>query len=143
MASPYGSSTGPDGTLTKPDKGGHTADEGGTEGRRRALRKKVVLASGRPTQGVMPLAKELRLDEYSGYILSFNGGRIINCKTGETVFARSLPVSANKKIIGLAEDIRWTSSHMRAAGSFPQIRSPRTESWRAGSTGWSSGSRRT
>ena len=56
--------------------------------------KKVVLASGRPTQGVMPLAKELRLDEYSGYILSFNGGRIINCKTGETVFARSLPVSA-------------------------------------------------
>ena len=66
--------------------------------------KKVVLASGRPTQGVMPLAKELRLDEYSGYILSFNGGRIINCKTGETVFARSLPVSANKKIIGLAEE---------------------------------------
>ena len=26
--------------------------------------KKVVLASGRPTQGVMPLAKELRLEEY-------------------------------------------------------------------------------
>ena len=71
--------------------------------------KKVVLASGRPTQGVMPLAKELRLEEYSGYILSFNGGRIINCKTGETVFARSLPVSANKKIIGLAEEIRWIS----------------------------------
>ena len=66
--------------------------------------KKVVLASGRPTQGVMPLAKELCLDGYSGYILSFNGGRIINCKTGETVFARSLPVSANKKIIGLAEE---------------------------------------
>ena len=66
--------------------------------------KKIVLASGRPTQGVMPLAKELRLDEYSGYILSFNGGRIINCKTGETVFARSLPVSANKKIIGLARE---------------------------------------
>ena len=66
--------------------------------------KKVVLASGRPTQGVIPLAKELRLEEYSGYILSFNGGRIINCKTGETVFARSLPVSANKKIIGLAEE---------------------------------------
>ena len=66
--------------------------------------KKVVLASGRPTQGVIPLAKELRLEEYSGYILSFNGGRIINCKTGETVFARSLPVSANKKIVGLAEE---------------------------------------
>jgi len=37
-------------------------------------------------------------------LLGAYGGRIINCKTGETVFARSLPVSANKKIIGLAEE---------------------------------------
>lgn len=64
--------------------------------------KKIVLASGRPTNGVMPLAKELHLYDYSGYILSFNGGWIINCRTEETVFARSLPVSSNEKIIGLA-----------------------------------------
>ena len=31
--------------------------------------KKIVLASGRPTQGVMPLAKELELDRYGSYIL--------------------------------------------------------------------------
>ena len=37
--------------------------------------KKIVLASGRPTQGVMPLAKELELDRYGSYILSYNGGR--------------------------------------------------------------------
>ncbi len=86
--------------------------------------KKVVLASGRPTQGVMPLAKELRLDEYSGYILSFNGGRIINCKTGRPCLrdlCRFLPI---RRSSGLRRNIRWTSSHMRAAGSFPQIRSP-------------------
>ena len=52
----------------------------------------IVLASGRPTYGVMPLAKELGLTEEGGYILSFNGGRIIECKTGETVFAKELPV---------------------------------------------------
>ena len=49
--------------------------------------KKVVLASGRPTQGVMPLAEELDLKAYGGFILSYNGGMITNCKTGETVFS--------------------------------------------------------
>ena len=45
--------------------------------------KKIVLASGRPTPGVLPLARELELAKYGSYILSFNGGRITNCKTGE------------------------------------------------------------
>jgi len=47
--------------------------------------KKVVLASGRPTPGVVSLAKELHLGDYGSYILSFNGGKIINCSTGEAV----------------------------------------------------------
>lgn len=64
----------------------------------------IVLASGRPTYGIMPLAKELKLDQSGGYILSFNGGRIIDCKTKETVFARELPVSSNQKIIRLAKE---------------------------------------
>ena len=38
--------------------------------------KKVVLASGRPTKGVVPLAEQLHLEDYGSYILSFNGGRI-------------------------------------------------------------------
>ena len=33
----------------------------------------VVLASGRPTAGIEPLAEELKLKENGGYILSFNG----------------------------------------------------------------------
>ena len=70
--------------------------------------KKIVLASGRPTDGVMPLARELRLEKYGSYILSFNGGMITNCRTGEAVFSRLLPVEANAKIIGLAEEERVT-----------------------------------
>ena len=66
----------------------------------------VVLASGRPTYGVMPLARELELEKYGGYILSFNGGIIINCKTMEIKFSRMLPVEANRKIIGLAREHR-------------------------------------
>ncbi len=64
----------------------------------------VVLASGRPTYGVMPLAEELHLEDYGGYILSFNGGIIMNCKTKEVVFSRQLPAEANSKIIDLAQE---------------------------------------
>ena len=36
--------------------------------------------------------------------MSFNGGRIIECRSGETVFAKELPVASNKKIIALAKE---------------------------------------
>lgn len=55
------------------------------------LGKHVVLASGRPTPGVLPLAKEINSAAYGGYILSFNGGRIINCRTKEIIYNKILP----------------------------------------------------
>lgn len=53
--------------------------------------KKVVLASGRPTVGVVPLAEELHLDKYGSYILSYNGGCITDCRTGELLYNKMLP----------------------------------------------------
>ncbi|WP_155941819.1 Cof-type HAD-IIB family hydrolase [Prevotella sp. AGR2160] len=50
----------------------------------------VVLASGRPTYGIMPLAKQLKLSKYDGYILAYNGGKITRPKTGEVIFNQSL-----------------------------------------------------
>lgn len=50
----------------------------------------VVLASGRPTYGIMPLARQLRLDEHGGYILAYNGGKIVECSSGNTVFNQEL-----------------------------------------------------
>lgn len=52
---------------------------------------KVILASGRPTPGMKRYAKELELEKYGGYLLSFNGGRIINCRSGEIVYQKTLP----------------------------------------------------
>lgn len=54
---------------------------------------KVILASGRPTPGMRRYEKELELESYGGYLLSFNGGRIIECRTGEIVYQRTLPLS--------------------------------------------------
>ncbi len=53
--------------------------------------KKVVLASGRPTPGVLPLARELELEKYGSYILSYNGGHIRNCKTDEIIYNQLFP----------------------------------------------------
>ena len=66
----------------------------------------VVLATGRPTAGVEPLARELELSRFGSYILSFNGGMITNCRTGEVVFSSVLPMESNERIIGLAEEYR-------------------------------------
>lgn len=52
---------------------------------------RIVLASGRPTVGIEPLAKELELDRRGGCILSYNGGKIIDCKTGETLVQHEFP----------------------------------------------------
>lgn len=51
----------------------------------------VMLASGRPTPGMLRYAKELELEKYGGYLLSYNGASIINCRTGEIVYQRTLP----------------------------------------------------
>ena len=36
----------------------------------------IVLASGRPTAGILPLAKELGLDKKGGCVLAYNGGLV-------------------------------------------------------------------
>lgn len=53
--------------------------------------KKVILASGRPTKGIVPLAEQLHLADYGSYILSFNGGRITDCRSGQVVYSKYLP----------------------------------------------------
>ncbi len=51
---------------------------------------KVVLASGRPTYAMRPIAKELHLEEFGSFLLSFNGAKITNCKTNEELFSSTL-----------------------------------------------------
>jgi len=51
---------------------------------------KIVLASGRPTYGIAPIAEKLQLKKYGGYILSYNGGEITNWQTGELLYENVL-----------------------------------------------------
>lgn len=53
---------------------------------------KVMLASGRPTPGMYRYEKELELAKYGGYLLSFNGARIVQCRTGDVIHQVNLPL---------------------------------------------------
>lgn len=51
----------------------------------------VAIASGRPLPGIKKIADTLELEKYGGYVLAFNGGRIVNYKTGEVVYQAQVP----------------------------------------------------
>lgn len=51
---------------------------------------RIVLASGRPTYGLMPLAKTLELGNYGGFVLSYNGCQTIKAQNGEILFERRI-----------------------------------------------------
>lgn len=65
---------------------------------------KIVIASGRPVQGIREFARELRLEENDGYILSFNGGRLISCRTGEIIHDMKLPLEYLPEIYALSKE---------------------------------------
>ena len=99
-----------DGTLTNSKKEitPHTLDVL-MQAQQKGLR--LVLASGRPPEGIMSLAEQLHLKEYGGYILAFNGGLIIDCKTGETIYQKVLDTSVYKHLyeVGNTEEFRILS----------------------------------
>ncbi|MGC4018525.1 MAG: Cof-type HAD-IIB family hydrolase [Muricomes sp.] len=67
--------------------------------------KKVVLASGRPLNGILPLAEELELAGHGGYILSFNGARITRCHDEEVIYNRILPPEVIPEVYEIAASV--------------------------------------
>ena len=64
----------------------------------------IILASGRPTYGIEPVAKCLELNKQGGYILSYNGGNIVNAKTGEKLFSQFLPDEVIPELYAYAKE---------------------------------------
>lgn len=50
----------------------------------------LILASGRPTYGMRKVENALSLKELGGILLSFNGGELTDCKTGEILYQQPL-----------------------------------------------------
>lgn len=56
----------------------------------------------------MPIAKDLMLDRFGGFIMAFNGGRIINCETGETMVSKLFPLEYLPDIVNVLKDSNIT-----------------------------------
>ncbi|WP_282918199.1 Cof-type HAD-IIB family hydrolase [Porphyromonas macacae] len=63
---------------------------------------RLILASGRPIEGLTKIAEELQLRDHSGYILPYNGAQIINCRTGKTISEHSIPLDTIKRLYNLS-----------------------------------------
>ena len=59
----------------------------------------VVLASGRPTEGMLPIAKSLKLNEHDSYVISYNGGRTTRVKDDELEDEQSVSKQDFDKIV--------------------------------------------
>lgn len=70
---------------------------------------RLIIASGRPTTGVYHLAKELKLNENHGYIISYNGSCVIDCETKEVLFNQPLTVEEEKMILHHTKKFNVTS----------------------------------
>ena len=60
---------------------------------------KVILASGRPTSGLMDLGKELEMDKHNGLFVSFNGSKVVDCETMDVLFNAPMTVEQGKAVL--------------------------------------------
>lgn len=64
----------------------------------------IVLASGRPTHGIEAVAQAIDLKGKDGYVLSFNGGKIIRYASEEVVYANELSAELGQRIMAFAKE---------------------------------------
>ena len=89
-----------DGTLTDSNKNIPSKNKAAVQ-KAMGLGVKIILISGRPVMGIAGLAKELEFEKRGGIIAAFNGGKTIDCKTGNIIQQLFFP----KEIIADACDI--------------------------------------
>lgn len=58
----------------------------------------IILASGRPVIGITSIADALNLWETGGYILAYNGGQIIDCKSRKDMVKKTIPIECVHEI---------------------------------------------
>ena len=59
----------------------------------------LVLASGRPTSGLVQYGTELEMDKNNGLFVSFNGSKVVNFQTKEEIFNKPMTVEDGKAVL--------------------------------------------
>ncbi len=64
---------------------------------------RIVIDSGRPVNGIAPVADLLQLDRYDGWVVAFNGGEIVRWSDRQCLFRQSLPAEAVPVIYNIGQ----------------------------------------
>lgn len=59
----------------------------------------LILASGRPTSGLLDIAKELDMENHHGLLVAFNGSKVIDCQTMEELFNETMTVEEGQAVL--------------------------------------------
>lgn len=59
----------------------------------------IVLASGRPTSGLLREAKFLEMEKYHGLLLAFNGAKVTDYTTNEVIFEQAIPEKDTHEVL--------------------------------------------
>lgn len=65
---------------------------------------RIAIVSGRPTFGASPAAEALQLADYGGYLVSYNGAEIYDCRTSKMLFSNTLDEAVKPIIYQTAQD---------------------------------------
>lgn len=60
---------------------------------------KVILASGRPTPGMLKYVEDLKMDQYNGMIISYNGAHVLDVSSQKELFSQPLSIESSKSIL--------------------------------------------
>ncbi|MEI5988917.1 hypothetical protein A5881_000404 [Enterococcus termitis] len=60
---------------------------------------KVILASGRPTPGMLKYVEDLKMDQYNGMIVSYNGAHVLDVSSQKELFSQPLSIESSKSIL--------------------------------------------
>lgn len=67
--------------------------------RAQSLGIRLILASGRPTNGLLRLADSLDMPAHHGLLVSYNGARVTDCQTGSILFRQPLSVQETRAVL--------------------------------------------
>ncbi len=65
---------------------------------------RLVIASGRPPRGLLRFARELEMDRHHGIFIAYNGGRALDCQTGEVYWDQPMSPAEVKAVLHHLKD---------------------------------------
>jgi len=69
---------------------------------------RLALASARPSPGLFRERDALRMQEYGGILMSYNGGRIVDAATGRALFETCMDIRQTKQVLRFLQTLPVT-----------------------------------